>query len=165
VMAGDRQMHPDDLPALLHPLLTDQAQYVKGTRLSHAEVRARMPWSRRLGSRILAMLTGLVTGVQVTDSQCGYTALNRAAAERLPLDQLWSGYGYPNDLIAMAAEHRVPITEVQVRPVYGQEKSGLGWQHALFVIPYVLLRASLRRAGWRSRRGFGHRLDHEGKAR
>jgi hypothetical protein len=34
---------------------------------------------------------------------------------------------------------------VIVRPVYGSEVSGIGWRHALVVIPFLLLRVLLRR--------------------
>jgi hypothetical protein len=39
-----------------------------------------------------------------------------------------------------------------VRPIYGDEVSGLGFRHALVVIPYVLLRALVRRLRARASR-------------
>jgi hypothetical protein len=38
------------------------------------------------------------------------------------------------------------VCDVVVRPVYADEKSGIGLRHALFVIPYVLARVFARRA-------------------
>lgn len=146
VMAGDAQMHPDDLLALLSPVLAGHADYAKGDRLSHPEVRARMPWTRQLGNRVLSAFTRLATGMPVRDSQCGYTVLSRRALERLPLNALWRGYGYPNDLLGWLQTTGATVQDVTVRPVYGQELSGIGLRHALIVIPFVLLRVVLRRA-------------------
>ena len=98
VMAGDNQMHPDDLAALLEPVLGGSADYAKGNRLLHPEAR-KMPWARRYAGRMLAALTRLATGLDIGDSQCGYTALGASAARQLPLEQLWPRYGYPNDLL------------------------------------------------------------------
>ncbi len=145
VMAGDGQMHPDDLAALLLPVLRGDADYVKGDRLSYPGVHRHMPWTRMLGNFVLALGTRLVTGLSVHDSQCGYTALSRHAAEQLPLQQLWSRYGYPNDLLGMLAQQELTVTEVTVRPVYADEQSGVRLYHALFVVPYVLLRVLARR--------------------
>jgi len=146
VMAGDAQMHPDDLLALLLPVLSGEVDYAKGDRLSHPEVRARMPWTRHVGNCTLSVLTRLATGLPVRDSQCGYTVLSRRALERLPLHALWRGYGYPNDLLGWLHSAGATIRDVTVRPVYGQELSGIGLRHALIVIPFVLLRVLLRRA-------------------
>ena len=37
------------------------------------------------------------------------------------------------------------MCDVVVQPIYGSERSGIGLRHALFVIPFVLLRGALRR--------------------
>lgn len=145
VMAGDGQMDPADLPVLLQAVEGGGADYAKGDRLSFPGARARMPWTRWLGNWVLGWMTRLCTGVPVRDSQCGYTALRRSAARRLPLDALWAGYGYPNDMLAMLAARDMRVREVTVRPIYAEEKSGVRLHHALAVVPYVLLRAWLRR--------------------
>jgi len=145
VMAGDGQMHPEDLAAVLLPVLRGEADYVKGDRLSYPGAHRHMPWTRMLGNFVLALGTRLVTGLPIHDSQCGYTALSKNAAKRLPLDQLWAGYGYPNDLLGMLAQQKMTVSEVTVRPVYADEQSGVRIYHALFVVPYVLFRVLVRR--------------------
>ena len=145
VMAGDAQMDPRDLQALLAPILRGEADYVKGDRLSFPSARRHMPTSRWLGNRVLSWLTQRATGLPVRDSQCGYTAISARAAAVLPLERLWPRYGYPNDLLGMLAEQKLSVQEVVVRPIYADEVSGVGFRHALFVIPYVLTRVLGRR--------------------
>jgi glycosyltransferase involved in cell wall biosynthesis len=153
VMAGDGQMHADDLVALLAPVVSGQADYAKGDRLSHARAWRAMPRARLLGNHVLSLCTRWATGLAVRDSQCGYTALARRAAERVPLDDLWRGYGYPNDLLGLLAATGARVRDVVVRPVYRGEASGIGVRHALVVIPYVLARVVMRRLtrAWRER--------------
>ena len=145
VMAGDGQMHPEDLAALLAPVVNGEADYAKGNRLAHPEVVRRMPWTRLLGNQALSLMTRWATGLRVHDSQCGYTALHRRVAEQLPWDALWSGYGYPNDLLGKLQQLDARVCDVVVRPVYADEQSGIRLRHALFVVPYVLLRVLLAR--------------------
>lgn len=139
VMAGDGQMDPADLPALVAPVVRHAADYVTGDRLSHVEL-PRMPRLRRIGNRCLTRLTRWVTGLDVGDAQCGFTALSARGARRLDLDGLWPGYGYPNDLLAQAGAAGLRVARVVVRPIYGDERSGVRIWHAVVVIPFVLLR-------------------------
>jgi dolichol-phosphate mannosyltransferase len=132
---------------LLEPLAQDRADYVKGDRLSHPEAFSRMPLTRYLGNRVLSWLTRLCTGLSLSDSQCGFTALHRRAHERVPMHALWSGYGYPNDLLGLLARERLRVHDVTVRPIYAGEASGIRLHHALFVIPFLLARLTLRRLG------------------
>ncbi len=145
VMAGDGQMDPRDLPALLAPLVHGEAEYAKGDRLSWPGAIGCMPLSRFLGNHALSTLTRHATGVAVRDSQCGYTALTRRGSRVLLERGFWSRYGYPNDVLGLLALAGARVVDVPVRPVYADEESGIGWRHALFVVPYVLGRAALRR--------------------
>lgn len=145
VMAGDGQMDPADLTNLLAPVLNGRAGYAKGNRLQFPDARRLMPFWRWLGNHVLSRFTSWSTGITTRDSQCGYTAITKEAARRVDLTNLWPRYGYPNDLLARLSRARVSVEEVVVRPVYRGEKSGIGIRHALFVIPYLLLRGLVAR--------------------
>jgi len=136
VMAGDDQMDPADLARLIAPIAEGMADYVKGNRFIHAQA-SHMPWVRRVGSALLSWVTRLASGLQVDDTQCGYTALSGTAAKRLPLEQLWPRFGYPNDLLLLLAALGLTVHEVPVRPVYGDEKSGLRVWHVLQIMGVI----------------------------
>ncbi len=142
VMAGDGQMHPDDLPAVVDPVARGDADYVKGDRFQGDH--ASMPPGRRLGGRVFSWATSRAIGVPISDSQCGYTAIARRACEQLDLDGLWPGFGYPNDLLSQLALRRLRIVQVPVRAVYADEVSHLRLRH-LPVIATLVGRAWLRR--------------------
>lgn len=145
VMAGDAQMDPRDLPQVVAPVHRGDAGYVKGNRFAHREIWGSMPWPRRLGGAAFSLATSWAIGQPIQDSQCGFTAISRAACRALALDSLWPGYGYPNDMLGMLARARIPIAEVIVRPIYAGEASGLRPRH-LGVIGWLVARAAARRA-------------------
>ena len=144
VMAGDGQMDPRDLPALLRAVASGRCDYAKGNRLRHPQVWRVMPRGRLAGTAALAWLTSLAAGVRVADSQCGYTAVSARALRAIDLDGLWPGYGYPNDLIGALAAAGMTIEDVVVRPVYRGERSGLRPWHAL-TIGWLVVRVAYRR--------------------
>lgn len=125
VMAGDGQMAPSELASLVDPVVQGAIDYAKGDRTRHPLVRARMPAWRRMGNAALSRWTGLLTGYDVRDAQCGYTVIGAAILRRLPLAALTEGYGYPNDLLVMLAAAGARITEIPVTPIYADERSGL----------------------------------------
>jgi glycosyltransferase involved in cell wall biosynthesis len=143
VMAGDGQMDPRDLPALLEPLVHGVADYVKGNRFLHPSVWTTMPPARIVGNVLLSAATRVTSGYRhVFDSQCGYTAIHRRALEKIDLDVLWARYGYPNDLLSRLHIAGVRVVDVPVRPIYGAHwKSGIHVGTVLHPIPWVLLRS------------------------
>jgi len=145
VMAADGQMDPTDLPALLAPLIAEEADYVKGNRLDWPAASEVMPWHRWLGNHLFSLLTRRAIGLDVQDSQCGYAAMNRRTQQTLHWERLWKGYGYPNDLLSWLAVCGLRVRDVPVRPVYGSEQSGIRLRHVILIIPFVLARAWLRR--------------------
>ena len=152
VMGGDAQMDPDELASVVSPVLSGQADYVKGNRFRSAE-RRNMPWPRRLAGRVLSALTRLASGLSVGDCQCGYTAIGSHALYALPLAELWPRFGYPNDLLLLASRCGLRVEEVTVRPVYADEESGVRAWHALLIL-WLLLRRT-----WEASRFASRRLD------
>lgn len=154
VMAGDAQMDPDDLSRLVAPVISGEADYAKGDRLSWPGVFGKMPFFRFVGNHALSILTRLSSGYrEVRDSQCGYTAIARGALAKLDLGAIHPRYGYPNDLLAHLHSAGARLAQVPVRPIYGEERSGISWFTALVRVPLVLARSFIRRrlGGARSR--------------
>jgi glycosyltransferase involved in cell wall biosynthesis len=154
VMAGDGQMDPADLPALLAPIADDDADYVKGNRFKHPEVWSAMPTSRIVGNVLLSAATRVTSGYyHLFDSQCGYTAIHRRALASIDLDVLWARYGYPNDLLSRLYVAGVRVQDVPVRPIYGEHwRSGIHLGNAIHPLPWVLLRSWGTRIAAQARR-------------
>ncbi|MCP4448509.1 MAG: glycosyltransferase family 2 protein [Myxococcales bacterium] len=143
VMAGDGQMDPADLPALLDPIAEGRADYCKGNRFAHREILIQMPTIRVMGNAALSVATKVTSGYRhVFDSQCGYTAITSAALEQLQLDKVFPRYGYPNDMLAHLFRSNARVVDVPVRPIYGPSwKSGVRWHTAVYPVGFVLLKS------------------------
>jgi glycosyltransferase involved in cell wall biosynthesis len=147
VMAGDGQMDPGDLPALLEPVVKDQADYTKGNRLITGEAWKKIPRIRYFGNSILSFMTKIASGYwHVTDSQSGYTALNKKALHLLPIENIYPRYGMPNDFLVTLNIYNMRVKDVPVRPVYGiGEKSGIRISRIIFTLSFLITRLFFRR--------------------
>lgn len=147
VMAGDAQMDPDDLLSVITPVVRGEVDYAKGNRLFRGESWRVIPHHRYLGNAMLSLLTKIASGYwHIGDSQCGYTAISRAALEVLPLDEIYPTYGVPNDLLIKLNMYNFRVRDVSVRPVYHQEgKSGIQLSRVIPRITLLLIKGCLRR--------------------
>jgi glycosyltransferase involved in cell wall biosynthesis len=141
VMAGDAQMSPADLPALLTPVLEEHVDYAKGNRLFHLAAD-RIPRGRFLGNSVLSLLTKIASGYwHIVDSQCGYTAIGRRALHAIDWDCMYKRYGQPNDLLVRLNVHNMRVRDVEVEPLYDiGERSGLKPHKVIWPIGLLLLR-------------------------
>jgi glycosyltransferase involved in cell wall biosynthesis len=127
VMAGDAQMDPAELPAIVGPVARGDCDYTKGNRLFSGEAWDMIPRVRYLGNAMLSLLTKIASGYwHVADSQSGYTAISLKALETIDWDQMYKRYGQPNDLLVRLNIHDFRVRDVPIRPIYGiGEKSGI----------------------------------------
>lgn len=141
VMAGDAQMDPKDLPALLDPVVENRADYTKGNRLFTGEAWNKIPRTRYLGNSALSLFTKVASGYwHIADSQTGYTVASLKVLQTLNLDDIYKRYGMPNDMLVKLNIYNFRVWDVPIEPVYNVgEKSGF---KPLLVIPkfYFLLR-------------------------
>ncbi len=126
VMAGDAQMDPTFLPALLDPIADGAADFTKANRFFGPGSFRGMPRHRILGNVVLSFLTKAASGYwNLFDPQNGYTAIRRSALERLEFDRIAHRYEFENDLLIQLNVLRVPAKDVPVPASYGDEVSGI----------------------------------------
>jgi glycosyltransferase involved in cell wall biosynthesis len=148
VMAGDAQMDPSDLPALLDPVVSGEVDYTKGNRLFTGEAWHKIPKARYMGNAALSLLTKIASGYwHVADSQTGFTVANHKVLSTLDLGGIYKRYGMPNDMLVKLNIYNFKVRDVEIQPIYGiGEKSGI---KPLLVIP---------RFSWLLTRLFFHRM-------
>ena len=149
VMAGDNQMDPAELEALVAPVARGEVEYAKANRLVSGEAWKVIPRTRYLGNAVLSLLTKIASGYwHVADSQAGYTALSLAALRRLELDQLYPRYGFPNDMLVHLNVQNARVRDVPSRPIYDVgEQSGIKLRSVVPRISWLLLKAFWWRMG------------------
>ncbi len=149
VMAGDAQMDPEDLPALLEPVASGEVDYSKGNRLFTGDAWRIIPRYRYLGNSALSLMTKIASGYwHVADSQTGYTVANLKALETMDLDGLYPRYGFPNDVLVHLNVYDFKVRDVPIQPVYGVgEKSGIKLWKVIPTLSWLLTRRFWYRMG------------------
>jgi len=142
VMAGDAQMDPADLPALLEPVVSGEIDYAKGNRLFTGNAWNVIPKIRYLGNSYLSLLTKIASGYwHVADSQTGYTVINLKALELIDIDKIYKRYGMPNDLLIKLNIYNMKVRDIPVRPVYNiGEKSLIRIHRVMVTLSWLLLK-------------------------
>lgn len=126
VMAGDDQMDPGYLPALLDPIAERGFGFAKANRFYSMQSFAGMPRHRVFGNMVLTFLTKVSSGYwDLVDPQNGYTAITRAALEAIPLDKVAKRYDFENDLLIWLNIASIRAIDVPIPAVYGEEVSSI----------------------------------------
>ncbi len=136
IMAGDAQMDPDYLPALLRPITNQGYGFSKANRFFAPESFAGMPRYRVFGNIVLSFMTKLASGYwNLFDAQNGYTATRTDVLERMPLDHIAKGYSFENDYLIHLNILQTSATDVPIPAVYGEETSTIRLKR---VVPELL---------------------------
>ena len=133
VMAGDAQMDPADLPAILDPVVEGRADYSKGNRFIRGEAWRNMPRLRYFANAGLSMLNKIAIGYwHVADPQCGYTAISRPALQLIQGAEIRRGYHFENSMLLTLNIYGLRVIDVPIYAIYGiGEKSGINHLWAL----------------------------------
>jgi glycosyltransferase involved in cell wall biosynthesis len=146
IMAGDNQMDSSHLPLLLGPIISGEADYAKGNRLySKASRRGMSSW-RYFGNVILSLITKVCSGYwHITDSQNGYTAISRKALKSIDLSEIYTYYGYCNDLLIRLNASGQRVVDVEIPARYGQERSKIKYSCYIARVSLMMFRGFMWR--------------------
>ncbi|MBD3261531.1 MAG: glycosyltransferase, partial [Candidatus Altiarchaeales archaeon] len=115
---ADMQFNPKDIPKLIDPLIKENADVVVCSRFLNKKLEPSMPWIKKMGNKIFSNLISVLTGVKLTDSQCGFRAYTRQAAQRI---NIFSTYTYTQESLIDLIEKGMKIKEVACK-VKGERK-------------------------------------------
>ncbi|ABN58225.1 glycosyl transferase, family 2 [Methanoculleus marisnigri JR1] len=111
-MDGDGQHDPGEIPLLVEQIRADAADLVIGFRTLD-----QMPFYRRFGRAVLDIVSS--TGSPITDSQCGFRALNRKTMESMLSSLRMDDFSTESEMLRIAQERHLRIGETPINCKYG----------------------------------------------
>ena len=131
---GDGQHHPEDLPQVVAPVLSGEADIVVGSR--YLEGRCRVPRHRVWGHRAFTWLTNVLSGTAVSDSQTGFRAFSPRAAG--VIDFASDGFSVESEMQFLAKRHDLKVDEVPITVDYVDQPKRSVVAHGLLVLNGIL---------------------------
>jgi dolichol-phosphate mannosyltransferase len=123
---ADGQMDPAQIPALIHPIVLGDADYVKGNRFFFLTSAASMPLARKFGNLALSFLAKLSTGYwNIMDPTNGFFAIHAKVAELLVHGHIAKRFFFETDLLFQLGLLRARVVEFPMQAHYGDETSNL----------------------------------------
>ena len=118
-MDGDGQHNPGDIAKLIEPIKTGRIDVVLGTRLKNP---LGMPWYKIWQNKIGNIITWYLFGLYVTDSQSGFRAYSRRAAELINTHS--DRYEYDSEVIREIHLRKLKYREIPIEVRYTQYSMG-----------------------------------------
>ncbi|MDB9740079.1 glycosyltransferase family 2 protein [Amylibacter sp.] len=123
---GDGQMDPRFIDYLIEPILSKTCDYTKGNRFFFIEDFKDMPKLRIFGNVVLSFINKLSTGYwNIFDSTNGFTAINKVALSKLPLNKIAQGYFFESDILFRLNCIHAVVLDIPLKAIYGDEASSL----------------------------------------
>lgn len=110
---ADGQHSPKDLMNVIKKLVDDDYDLVIGSRLLNTK---GMPAHRILGNKLLNIVTRILFGVAVTDSQSGLKAFSRKSIEQIEIRS--NGFEFCSEIVWRAKQNNLKITEIPIEAIY-----------------------------------------------
>jgi len=139
---GDNTYDFLEMPRLLQPLISGEADMVIGSRFKGEIKKGAMPWLHRyIGNPLLTALLNLFFKAGISDAHCGFRAIKRDALDRMNLKS--HGMEFASEMVIEAIRRGLKIKEVPV--TYYPRESGEsklasfsdGWRHLKLMLIYA----------------------------
>ncbi len=121
---GDDQFQAEDIPEMIAPLISNQADAVLGSRF--LSKKTNLPKLKRNIIMPLARLANrLLFSIRLSDPQSGFRALSRSSALKLKIEN--DGMAHCSEIIQQLFKNKDRVVEVPIKVIYheyGQKLSG-----------------------------------------
>ena len=125
---GDGQHRVEDIPTMLKPVLSQEADIVLGSRFLGEKKQAEIPWRRKTLLKIAIWVNALFTGLWLSDAHNGFRVLNRKAFSAIKLRE--NRMAHATEILSEIRRHHLKYMEVPVTirySDYARNKGQSGW--------------------------------------
>jgi glycosyltransferase involved in cell wall biosynthesis len=131
-MDSDGQHLASDLPRFIQVLKSRKYGVIFGSR----NLNMGVPLVRYLGNKIASVVIGLLFGVYVSDSICGFKGLTKKGYQQVKWES--NGYGVETEIVARVGKFKVKHFEVPVGTVYHDKAKGVTLLDAFGILGEVV---------------------------
>jgi len=120
---GDGQYAPEKLPALLGPLLREEADAVFGSRMiDKADARSGgMPAYKWIGNQVLTRFQNRILGTNLSEFHTGYRIYATAGLSQVPFEKNTNDFHFDTEIIIQFVLKKLRIAELPIPTFYGDE--------------------------------------------
>lgn len=120
---GDGQYAPEELPNLLTPLLSGEADAVFGSRMidKGAARSGGMPFYKWIGNQILTSFQNRMLKTQLSEFHSGYRLYTTAALAQIPFERNTNDFHFDTEIIIQLVLKKLRIAELPIPTYYGDE--------------------------------------------
>jgi len=112
VQDADLEYNPEDIPAVIQPILEDNADVVYGSRFLVRRATRVLYFYHYLANKFLTFISNLFTNLNMTDVETGYKAFRGDIIRNMIITS--SGFGFEIEVTAKVAKLRCRIYEVPI---------------------------------------------------
>ena len=137
VQDADLEYDPQDLPALLLPIRSRQADAVYGSRFQGGPHRVLYFW-HFIGNKVLTLLSNMFTNLNLTDLETCYKLVRSDLMKKLPLTS--NRFGFEVEITARLAQARARIWEIPISysgRTYAEGKK-ITWRDGVAALFHIL---------------------------
>ena len=141
IMDGDGQHHVADVETLFAPLVEGSADVVIGSRFRGT---SHIPLLKRVYNHIANVMTFVLSGLWVSDSQSGFRALGPKALSCMTIET--SGYEFASEMFSKIKLNHLNYVEVPISVSYsGYSKAkGQNFANGVETVFRLLIRSLMR---------------------
>jgi glycosyltransferase involved in cell wall biosynthesis len=153
---GDGQYAPEELPRLMQPLATGQADVVLGSRMMEkgAARRGGMPLYKYVGNRVLTKLQNFLLQANLSEYHSGFRLFSVEALKALPFHLNTNDFHFDTEIIIQFLNGGFRIVELPIPTYYGDEICYVDGVRYAKEVMHATLRNTAHRAGFLYQRRF-----------
>lgn len=113
---ADAQHNPEDIPRFIERLGKYDIVF------SYRKASRKMPFVLRFGNWFISGVAGLLYGVNLKDTQCGFRAFSRHAYKKIRWNA--SDYSMESEMISRAGKQKLKYVQIPIETIYSDKYKG-----------------------------------------